>query len=88
MEEKKYEHVFFDLDRTLWDFESNSVEALSEIHKEYLGNGQFFSAEDGGVRRHRRGVPRRRLQACEPADAGASCNANTGCPGRSSTGRG
>ena len=46
MEEKKYEHVFFDLDRTLWDFESNSVEALSEIHKEYLGNGQFFSAEE------------------------------------------
>jgi putative hydrolase of the HAD superfamily len=28
---KKYRHLFFDLDRTLWDFESNSVLALEEI---------------------------------------------------------
>lgn len=28
---KKYRHIFFDLDRTLWDFESNSVLALEEI---------------------------------------------------------
>ncbi|MES2590078.1 MAG: YjjG family noncanonical pyrimidine nucleotidase [Bacteroidota bacterium] len=28
-------HLFFDLDRTLWDFEANSKKALQEIFKEY-----------------------------------------------------
>jgi len=28
---KEYKHVFFDLDRTLWDFESNSLITLEEI---------------------------------------------------------
>jgi len=32
---KKYKHIFFDLDRTLWDFEKNSSEALSEIFCEF-----------------------------------------------------
>ncbi|MEA3504939.1 MAG: YjjG family noncanonical pyrimidine nucleotidase [Bacteroidota bacterium] len=27
----KYEHIFFDLDRTLWDFEENSKETLQDI---------------------------------------------------------
>lgn len=27
---KKYDHIFFDLDRTLWDFERNSNETLKE----------------------------------------------------------
>lgn len=27
----RYEHIFFDLDRTLWDFDSNSREALLEM---------------------------------------------------------
>lgn len=27
----RYEHIFFDLDRTLWDFETNSYETLSEL---------------------------------------------------------
>ena len=31
----RYEHIFFDLDRTLWDFEKNSSEALSELLKKY-----------------------------------------------------
>ncbi|NJO01663.1 MAG: hypothetical protein HC880_08200 [Bacteroidia bacterium] len=26
-----YKHIFFDLDHTLWDFESNSKSALTEI---------------------------------------------------------
>ena len=30
-----YKHVFFDLDRTLWDFEANSYETLLEIYKIY-----------------------------------------------------
>lgn len=29
---KKYKHLFFDLDRTLWDFESNSLHTLEEIY--------------------------------------------------------
>jgi YjjG family noncanonical pyrimidine nucleotidase len=28
----KYEHLFFDLDHTLWDFERNSAECLEEIY--------------------------------------------------------
>ena len=30
----KYEHVFFDLDHTLWDFETNSKETLYDIYHE------------------------------------------------------
>lgn len=36
---KKYKAVFFDLDHTLWDFEKNSQEAISELfnlHKLHL----------------------------------------------------
>jgi len=29
--EKQYDHILIDLDRTLWDFESNAIEALTEI---------------------------------------------------------
>ena len=28
-------HIFFDLDRTLWDFETNSHETLLEIYQKY-----------------------------------------------------
>lgn len=31
----KYNHLFFDLDRTLWDFERNAFEAYSEIYEKY-----------------------------------------------------
>jgi len=30
-----YEHIFFDLDRTLWDFETNSHETLTELALKY-----------------------------------------------------
>ncbi len=30
-----YEHIFFDLDRTLWDFESNSHQTLVELFDKY-----------------------------------------------------
>lgn len=30
-----YKHVFFDLDRTLWDFDTNSQIALTEIFREF-----------------------------------------------------
>jgi putative hydrolase of the HAD superfamily len=31
----KYTHLFFDLDRTLWDFESNSKETLFELYNKF-----------------------------------------------------
>lgn len=31
----KYKHLFFDLDRTLWDFETNATETFTEIHNKY-----------------------------------------------------
>ena len=42
---KKYHHIFFDLDHTLWDFDSNSEATLLDLYHELqLGdktNGQF-----------------------------------------------
>lgn len=32
---KKYRHILFDLDGTLWDFEGNSKEAFADIFKDY-----------------------------------------------------
>ena len=34
----KYKHIFFDLDRTLWDFETNSHETLLELCNTYKLN--------------------------------------------------
>ncbi len=31
---KKYDHLFFDLDHTLWDFDTNSVETLRDLFQE------------------------------------------------------
>ena len=30
-----YQHLFFDLDHTIWDFEMNSKETLLELHHKY-----------------------------------------------------
>jgi putative hydrolase of the HAD superfamily len=30
----KYRHLFFDLDHTLWDFDANAMETLSDVYKE------------------------------------------------------
>lgn len=32
---KKYKHLFFDLDRTLWDYVSNAREVLTDLHRKY-----------------------------------------------------
>jgi putative hydrolase of the HAD superfamily len=32
---KKYKHIFFDLDNTLWDFDRNSSETLNELYEKY-----------------------------------------------------
>ena len=31
----KYKHIFFDLDHTLWDFEKNALETLSELYEHF-----------------------------------------------------
>jgi putative hydrolase of the HAD superfamily len=38
----RYHHLFFDLDHTLWDFDSNSREALQDIYVS-------LSLQDAGV---------------------------------------
>ncbi len=35
MSRKQYRAIFFDLDHTLWDFDTNSAEALRELHHTY-----------------------------------------------------
>lgn len=32
---RKYEHLFFDLDHTLWDFEMNSKETLQDLYQQH-----------------------------------------------------
>jgi putative hydrolase of the HAD superfamily len=39
---KKYTHIFFDLDHTLWDYDANSTEALTEVYHEF-GMDQLFT---------------------------------------------
>jgi putative hydrolase of the HAD superfamily len=44
---KKYKHLFFDLDGTIWDFETNSIETLNDIYhkyslKQYFDNFEVF----------------------------------------------
>ncbi|MDR2937658.1 MAG: YjjG family noncanonical pyrimidine nucleotidase [Prevotellaceae bacterium] len=44
---KKYQHVFFDLDRTLWDFEKNSEQTLREMYEQYsLLSLQFVDIQE------------------------------------------
>ncbi len=43
---KKYIHLFFDLDRTLWDFEANSLEALSDLFEKYALHAYFETPRD------------------------------------------
>ncbi len=42
----KYQHLFFDLDHTLWDFEANSKEAMVELYEAY--NWQAISGFEVG----------------------------------------
>ncbi len=43
----KYNHIFFDLDHTLWDYEANAREALEELYGQYdLGKLGLFSSEE------------------------------------------
>jgi putative hydrolase of the HAD superfamily len=40
MDKPAYKHLFFDLDHTLWDFETNSLNVLKQIYKE-MDLGQY-----------------------------------------------
>ena len=40
----KYKHIFFDLDHTLWDFETNSKQALRQIFEEQKLNERGISS--------------------------------------------
>lgn len=43
---KKYQHIFFDLDHTLWDYDMNAKEALDELYHSYsLKNYRKFSSQ-------------------------------------------
>lgn len=47
--QKKYRIIFFDLDHTLWDFDSNAHDCIKELFEEYglqqtTGFEQFFTA--------------------------------------------
>ena len=43
---KNYKHLFFDLDHTLWDFERNTSEAISEIYNTFKFKDWSFSIEE------------------------------------------
>lgn len=38
---RKYKHIFFDLDRTLWDFDSNSLETFHDLYLIYNVAGKL-----------------------------------------------
>ncbi len=42
---KPYKHIFFDLDKTLWDFETNSVKALETIIEKFSLRDHISGAE-------------------------------------------
>ena len=42
---KKYKHIFFDLDNTLWDFAANSKDSLKNIFDKYHFDKNFSSFE-------------------------------------------
>jgi putative hydrolase of the HAD superfamily len=42
----KYEHIFFDLDRTLWDYDANAFKALTMVFGEFKLSRFFLSPEE------------------------------------------
>ena len=43
---QKYKHLFFDLDHTLWDFETNSLHTLLELFDKYKLHDSFISFDN------------------------------------------
>jgi putative hydrolase of the HAD superfamily len=48
----KYKHLFFDLDRTLWDLDRNATEALSDIYHKYNLNERGVPTVEGFVKHY------------------------------------
>jgi putative hydrolase of the HAD superfamily len=48
----KYRHIFFDLDRTLWDLDRNATEALSDIYVKYDLKGRGVPDVNGFVQHY------------------------------------
>jgi putative hydrolase of the HAD superfamily len=42
-----YQHLFFDLDHTIWDFEMNSKETLFDLHQKYALENKGIADFDG-----------------------------------------
>jgi putative hydrolase of the HAD superfamily len=42
---KKYKHIFFDLDRTLWDFETNTEFVFAKLFEKYSLRAYFIDIE-------------------------------------------
>ena len=43
----KYKHILFDLDHTLWDYDTNAKETLSDLYKAYqLGKHELFEVSE------------------------------------------
>ncbi len=42
-----YQHLFFDLDHTIWDFEMNSKETLLDLHQKYALENKGITDFDG-----------------------------------------
>ena len=49
---KKYSHLFFDLDRTIWDFDQNSQETFKDIFHKYDLQGKGISSLDEFIKRY------------------------------------
>jgi putative hydrolase of the HAD superfamily len=47
-------HVFFDLDRTLWDFEANSEATLKELFVELNLNAKVGVSDDVFIKEYKR----------------------------------
>lgn len=43
---KKYKHIFFDLDRTLWDFEKSALQTFSEMYTKFDLKGKGICGFD------------------------------------------
>jgi putative hydrolase of the HAD superfamily len=51
---KEIEHVFFDLDRTLWDFETNSEATLKELFAEFSLTEKLGVSDDTFIKEYKR----------------------------------
>ena len=49
----KYKHIFFDLDRTLWDFEKNSTRTLTELIIQFNLIEKGVSSTQDFIKRYR-----------------------------------